>query len=445
MAAQWFCRVGAKELGPISAEQVLAMVRKGELSRDDPLRRGFDSDWIRVEEAQDFRRHFRIARVFRRTVRCLLLTVAALAIYMFFDGAWHPLNWWITHRRGTIAAYESYLQRFPNGNHASEAKENVESLYWKEASAAPSPESLQEYLSRYPGGRFAQEAKRQIEFLRWREAVSANTVASLQEYLRQYPSGRFVREVVSQRNSLLNSDAPLQAALNIGTKEGIESFLADFPGHARAHVALAALQDMQGRYMWDLINEGKIDVRATGGSIQTLHLSIRRTVSRNLSVVIPAGTYFVASNNAVQNMVSTVQESQDLTDDQWVELSLSVACANRSRAVPGKNDRFTVQPAPNYQLRQLALVLNSTDASFDVRQAAIWIATDDADYDALGTLSGGFGFGSRIIGADSAVRAMQMCERAGINIRGKAIWADRSLLLAKLQDEELRAWLLYRH
>lgn len=79
---------------------------------------------------------------------------------------------------------------------------------------------------------------------------------------------------------------------------------------------------------------------------------------------------------------------------------------------------------------------------YDVRQAAVWIVTDNADYGGMGILVSGFGgFGPRVIGEEDAARAMQICEEAGIDVTRKAIWRDRQRILNGLKAGELKTWL----
>jgi hypothetical protein len=87
-------------------------------------------------------------------------------------------------------------------------------------------------------------------------------------------------------------------------------------------------------------------------------------------------------------------------------------------------------------------VLDKAGVTYDVKQAAVWIVTDDASYSALGILVRG---SARVIGAADAARAMQLHEQAGLNIASKAIWQDRKDILDDLEDGELKRWLRSRN
>ena len=90
-------------------------------------------------------------------------------------------------------------------------------------------------------------------------------------------------------------------------------------------------------------------------------------------------------------------------------------------------------------------VLDKAGVSYAVRQAAVWIVTDDADYGDLGILVSrpvlqALG-GTRTIREPEAARAMRICEEAGIDITSKAIWGDRQKILAGLEEGDFKTWL----
>jgi hypothetical protein len=85
-------------------------------------------------------------------------------------------------------------------------------------------------------------------------------------------------------------------------------------------------------------------------------------------------------------------------------------------------------------------VLNRAGAGTMVKQAAVWIITDDADYGDLGILVSGFAR-TRAIGPEEAVRAMKLCAEAGIDLTRKKIWWDRFSLLSRLPSGSLQNWL----
>jgi hypothetical protein len=198
--------------------------------------------------------------------------------------------------------------------------------------------------------------------------------------------------------------------------------------------------DQSPQEIVDLLAAGKITVESQGDGIQTVALKVKPRVPYPVSVRIPVGTFFVSRNASSQNMVATGEKTIRLTDDEWVSVSMPAACANRPRNVPDGQDRFQVQRSPKQaDLARLMPVLDEAQVGFAVRQAAVWIVTDNADYGDLGILirTGGF----RAIDASDTARAMRICDEAGIDVRRKAIWRDRKQIAAEVSEPELKGWL----
>ena len=200
----------------------------------------------------------------------------------------------------------------------------------------------------------------------------------------------------------------------------------------------------------DFIDQEVIEVRTDGAGIDDLNLGIRRLTGEFIEVEIQVGTYFLSHNEYVQNMVVVSKKTVQIDHDQWEEIVLQVACANKEKSIPETGDRFEILRQPENQELQMLMKEFETIYErsweyylFPVQQAAIWIVTNDSSYSSLGTLvtPGDFGFNIRVIEEDDAVRAMQLVDEAGIDITAKAIWADRTQLSIDLEDPQLQEWL----
>jgi hypothetical protein len=123
----------------------------------------------------------------------------------------------------------------------------------------------------------------------------------------------------------------------------------------------------------------------------------------------------------------------------WHSVSLPAACANRSRAIPHGQDTFEVQRSLHeVELARLMPVLEKAQASFGVRQAAIWIVTDNADYGDLGVL---VSRGVRAISQEDTGAAMKLVAETGIIIINKRIWQDCHLILPGVKNANLRTFM----
>jgi hypothetical protein len=264
--------------------------------------------------------------------------------------------------------------------------------------------------------------------------------------MEMYPEGRFLQEATSKQAELLVDDTAFLQAQVRGTEGAFKSFLVNFPGHKREAEARSLVEDMEGRDIVDLLREEKLEVETQGSGIESVRVKVRRLVSHPLTVRIPVGTFFVSRSRSSQNMVTTASIERTLTHDSWATLSASAACANRPRGIPGSGDSFTVQRSPQQaELAKLMPVLDQARVEFAVRQAAVWIVTDNADYSDLGSLvsrsAAQLYGGTRVILEHDAAQAMKICSDAGINVKRKAIWRNRERIAKELPDGELKRWL----
>ena len=189
----------------------------------------------------------------------------------------------------------------------------------------------------------------------------------------------------------------------------------------------------------DLLEQKQIEVQTSGNGIQHVVVRLHRLVATPIDVRIPVGTYFIAPNKSVQDMITTRTATVQLPDDRWQNATVSVACANRMLPEPGSGDTFTVARASKREeLDRLMPLLAAAEASDPVRQAAVWIVTDNANYTDLGGLKS---HSSRLIDEDAAARAILLCECAGIKVMQKAIWGDHIAIWERLTDSRLKAWL----
>lgn len=270
-------------------------------------------------------------------------------------------------------------------------------------------------------------------------ALQAETVHALEVFVLTHPNHPRLGEAQARIEALRHDDAPWQRALASPTSASLEHFLVQFPGHAREAEARELLARMQPRSVFELLAEGAIEVSARGAGIEAMRLELRRHAPHEIAVAIPVGTFFVTGGDA-QNMIATRASVVHLVDDLPTEANVAAACANRSRPIPHEDDTFHLELAPNVrELEALAPLLERADASTSVAQAAVWIVTDDADYDALGLLvrsiDGGF-TGTRAIVESDAIRALKLCADAGVDIATRRAGADDSLFVSGLGVEQ---------
>ena len=350
------------------------------------------------------------------------------------------IAWEAARSDDTVGALGAYTVAYPDGSHVEEARDRIEEIHWEDASRISTADSYSSYLDAFPDGAHADEARLRIDVLRWDEATAANTVVSYLAYLGLSGEGAFEEQARNRIATLRRSNEPFLDAQRIGTEDAYRTFLAAFPGHRRAADARAGIRELSGVNIFDLIAQGKITVNAEGSDITEVRLRIKRAVPRPITVKIPIGTFF-AARGSFQNMVATAPQEVTLNDNRAVEISVDAACANRTRAIPHGGDGFDVQRSPaQAELRRV--VPKIRNEPYDVRQAAIWIITDNANFVEMAILIDQTGT-PVILGAE-AIRAAMLVDRAGIDVTQKKIWMDVRGLRVLVEDPEVKSWLRKR-
>jgi len=367
--------------------------------------------------------------------------------------------WSDAQTASTVQGFERYVQLHADGKHVTEANDTIKSLHWQDATAANTVQGFERYVQLHADGKHVAEANDTIESLHWQEATAANTIRAYRQYGTTHPEGQHLREAETKATGLRTDDAPFDAAMKAGTEASLKKFLEDFPEHQKQAEAQQAIKEItEGRDIVDLLREKKIEIETSGSGIQSVSVRVRKLVPYPITVRVPVGSYFVSSRQSAQNMVTTEESKTRITGDDWRHLSVSAACANRPRDIPGSGDTFSVQRSPHQEeLARLMPILNKAGVGYATRQAAVWIVTDNANYSDLGTLVtrqvpafggiqpfGGFqpfGGGTRTICEADAARAMKICDEAGIDITRKRIWYDCQTVLNGLPDGDIKTWL----
>ncbi|RVT83263.1 hypothetical protein DXV76_13520 [Rhodobacteraceae bacterium CCMM004] len=168
-----------------------------------------------------------------------------------------------------IDGMRRYLDRFPNGIYADEARTRLAILEdrrdWRQASNENTVAALARYLNRHPNGEFAVEARRRLEDLRaanaesesdrqerryWEQVRAQDAIATYRQYLDRYPNGRYAAEA-RDRIAILEADArsagngdqqAWNRARQIDTAEAYRAYLSQFPNGAFADRARRRLE-----------------------------------------------------------------------------------------------------------------------------------------------------------------------------------------------------------
>jgi hypothetical protein len=89
----------------------------------------------------------------------------------------------------TIAAYEQFVQTYPQSPLTSELAAAMEPLFFERARAANTTAGYQQFLADYPNGQLASRVKGNLAYVEM--AATEPSVASLREFLREFPESDF--------------------------------------------------------------------------------------------------------------------------------------------------------------------------------------------------------------------------------------------------------------
>jgi hypothetical protein len=93
-------------------------------------------------------------------------------------------GWRNARGEDSVPAYETYLEQFPAGAHAQEARAKIRELReeqeWARASQLATPEAYQRYLGAYPEGRYATAARERLSDFVLARAPSADRIYLVQ-------------------------------------------------------------------------------------------------------------------------------------------------------------------------------------------------------------------------------------------------------------------------
>ncbi len=139
-----------------------------------------------------------------------------------------------------------YLHEHPDGLHADEAEFLVEDTAYRSTLAEMTdhedPERARQawttFIEAWPDGRYALEARVQVEILDWERARSTDTAAAYHRYLEQHPKGRN-----AGRAQALEEERAIDEALAGGLDRDLEAYLQRWPEGRFVNEARAVLGD----------------------------------------------------------------------------------------------------------------------------------------------------------------------------------------------------------
>jgi hypothetical protein len=144
---------------------------------------------------------------------------------------------WRLARKDRLRAYERYVARQPDGEHAAEARRRIDDLVW-EATPRTTAGALA-YLGRFPEGRNQGGAEAVLQGAEYQLALDAGSVEALQLFLGKYPNGVYAAAARRQ----LDERAWVEALVD-NTEQGYARYRVRWPQGAHFEEARIAQDDL---------------------------------------------------------------------------------------------------------------------------------------------------------------------------------------------------------
>ena len=125
-----------------------------------------------------------------------------------------------------IKMHERYLQEYPGGAYAQEAKMKIEELSFNIAAGEDTIKAYKGFIEKYPQTKYSQKAVDRVEELALNRAKDKDTIKSYKLFLKEYPNSKFSQEVKYFEN-----------AIQKGTLEAYEVFVKLFTDSSHTEYA----------------------------------------------------------------------------------------------------------------------------------------------------------------------------------------------------------------
>lgn len=125
------------------------------------------------------------------TKRSKVLGILVVLLVVLSFSACENREWGKAQKTSTVEGYNAFLQKYPSGKHAAEAKSAIEKLELQKAEKANTVEALEAFLAKYPNSKSATSVTDKIAALK-AEAIAAkekeatDNLAAIQTALENY-------------------------------------------------------------------------------------------------------------------------------------------------------------------------------------------------------------------------------------------------------------------
>ncbi|MFQ5962661.1 MAG: hypothetical protein ACE5KZ_00070 [Candidatus Scalinduaceae bacterium] len=142
-----------------------------------------------------------------------------------------------------IKMHEDYLQKYPDGLYAQEAKTRIEELSFNIAAKVNTKQAYHDFISKFPQGDHYQKAIDGIEVLEFNVAKDVDTIKSYEKFLMTHPNGKLSQAARNRIEELV-----FDSVKKTGTVAAYEEFIKKYPESEYREVARLRIDQLNYEY-----------------------------------------------------------------------------------------------------------------------------------------------------------------------------------------------------
>ena len=138
-------------------------------------------------------------------VLLFIILIAAL-----LPAAREEVSWLWADSHDSAAEFNSYLEDWPSGRHAADARLKYYQRTWIEREKSKIHQAYQEASRSGPesDAEYRKQQQTRRDAFSWKAATNGDTLQSYQNYLQQFPNGQFARQARARINALNQNPHP---------------------------------------------------------------------------------------------------------------------------------------------------------------------------------------------------------------------------------------------
>jgi outer membrane protein assembly factor BamD (BamD/ComL family) len=258
----------------------------------------------------------------------LLGSIAGGALYYNQYSA-EQSAWSQAQTTGSFSAYQTFLQKYPQGKFATNAREALKALnekdesLWQSAIHPPEKSNLERYLTAMEaiGGSHAEDAKWLIDSLDFDLAVKEQNPIALEIYVKNHPNGTYVASARKLMATLVTSD-DLKQIVNRFTQfydyyaQGEHEKMIDFFNEITPRFMDKKMVDQET--LLESFRESQLDVESEEIAIDTSQFAVTKDTSGVFTC-----KFTLSSQRKVKKLVEVKQKrgrrTVTKTETQWIQ------------------------------------------------------------------------------------------------------------------------------